>query len=162
MKRCWVLLNHDRFCSLQHQSLPPTVLTNSLSAFAHVGSYLNLFIPRGSNQWNCTHISASLPSISYHIFMGFCFCISASDWADILLRFFQIHSDIPSDLFQSCFASSHSGWTPGNVCLAQCPTAAAKSSNTGLCVTDLINVSATSLKTFFFSFPVIFLPSDFL
>lgn len=49
-----------------HQYLP--VLTNSLSDFAHADSNLSSFIPRGSNQWNCTHISAFSPLPSPMIF----------------------------------------------------------------------------------------------
>lgn len=61
----------DFAVSFLHQYLPPTVLTKSLSDFAHRDSYLNFFIPRGSSQWNCTRISASLPFLLPRYFHGF-------------------------------------------------------------------------------------------
>lgn len=147
--------------SFLHQYLPPTVLRAYLPLLLQTLTWNPLFPEEAISEIAHTFLLL-FPSISHDIFMGLCFCISASDWADILLRFLQMHSDIPGDLFQSCFVNPHGGWIPGKVCLAQCPTAAAKSSSKGSCVIDLINVSATSLKTFFFSFPVIFLPSGFL
>lgn len=82
MKRCWVLLNEDRFCCLFLASVSAShCLTSCLSDFAHVGSHLNFFIPRGSNQWNCTHISASLPFHLlwyFHGFMLLYFCFGLS------------------------------------------------------------------------------------
>lgn len=152
----------DFAVSFLNQCLP--VLTNSSSDFARVGSNLSSFIPRGSNQWNCTHISASLHSHLPWYSPGF-----------VLLYFCFRQSWYTAQLFPNAFR--HSRWwfsvmlcrfpqfmNSGNVCLAQCPAAAAKSSNKASCVTDLINVSATSLKTFFFSFSsdFFFLPSGFL
>lgn len=148
----------DFVVSCLHQYLSNTVLQNSLSGFAHIYSIIctSLFPEEATSEIAHTFL-LPLPSICYDISMGLCFCISVLDWIDILLKLFQILSDSPSDLFQTCFASPHSGWIPGSVSLAQCPIAVAKSSDKCLHVSSLINVSATSLKTsrsffqFFFS-----------
>lgn len=86
-----------------------------------------------------------LPCIYCDIFMALWFCISVLDWLDILQVF--------PDTFrcskwysQSCSTSPHSGWIPGNVCLAQCPIAVAKSSDNSSHVSTLISNFSLSWK----------------
>lgn len=160
-EHCWMMLSGPRFCCLLFASVtvyrcPAKQLIWLCSCILY---YLHFFISRGSNQWNCPHISASPPLYLLwycHGFMLLYFCFGPNWYTP--------------QVFPNTFR--HSKWSFSvmlckspqwmNVCLVQCPVAVAMSSNKCLHVSGLINVSVTSLKTFRSSFPVFFLPSAFL
>lgn len=72
-EHCWMMLGGPRFCCLLFASVcvyhcPAKQLIWFCSYILY---YLHFFISRGSNQWNCPHISASPPFHLLWYFHGF-------------------------------------------------------------------------------------------
>lgn len=114
-----MILGASRFCCLLFVSV--TVYHHPAKQLSQLCPYvlysLHVFPEEASSEIAYIFL-LSLPCIYCDISMALWFCISVLDWLDILQVF--------PDTFrcskwysQSCSTSPHSGWIPGNVCLAQ-------------------------------------------